>query len=375
VRHALMEYLEKTGGVGNFIWLGPEARERLLQEAPAMKNIVEACPIPGPRKTPFFGGPPAGGDAGADELLMFVIRFEQLIPRLQRYFDLDSMRKALLDFEPSQESSRLLNLLGLQINRARTGDEILEVLSSITSVPWRGFREKDHALQLILTAYGKLGEMLAGGKGLHEAEDPKTRALHAKLLDAVKAVGYPSQVLHHAHVNKLALRDVGTLLEVAGDPRHARFSEAWLLMATTDYARHTPASRRELLGFLRDVRLTPKVAKQRLVQVKAVDALASLGRVCQGDEMALLREAQAAYCQWFADAQVDLDICCLFLDANLFLAAHLSRELDLAPAARERLDRYFKGMTAELGATHPKVIAVMSRWQEYRAPKGPLQAA
>ncbi len=355
IRHSMMDHLEKTGGVGNFVWVGPEARDRLLQEAPAMKNIIEACPIP--------------ADGGEDELLMFILKFEQLIPRLQRYFDLDSMRRSLLDFEPSQESSRLQNLLGLQINKAKSEEEMMEILASITSVPWRGFREKDNALQLILSAYGNLSNLVTPGKTLGESSDPHHRALHDKLLDSVRSIGYPSQILHNAQVSKIALRDVPKLKEAAGDSRHPRFQEAWLLMATSDYQRYTQDQRRELLAFLRTVPTLSRVSGHRLVQVKAVDALAGLGRAAKAEEVKDIIAVSSALGAWFADQQVDPDICCLLLDAHLFLTTHLNQPLELSLAVLDSMNRYFEGLTTELGASHPKIIAVMSRWREIRQQK------
>lgn len=355
VRQSMMEYLEKTGGVGNFVWLGPEARDRLLQEAPAMRNIIEACPI-------------VIDDTGsADETLMFIIKFEQLIPRLQRYFDLDTMRRALLDFEPSQESMRLQNLLGLQIAKTREPNEVVEILDSITSVPWRGFREKDNALYLILAAYEQLCKMGATGEALFESNDPKRQAIHERLIDAVRVIGYPSQILHNAQISKIALRDVAMLSQVASDPRHPRFPEAWLLLATTDYQRHTADQRRAILKFLGELPRSKRLATQTLVQVKAVDALASLGRTLRDDERPLLTEVTSSFAEWYATYGVDPDICCLFLDAQMFLKSHLGQGVELPADAIRRLDKYFQELTAELGASHPKVIGIMSRWQEVRA--------
>lgn len=355
VRHSMMEHLEKTGGVGNFVWLGPDARDRLLQEAPAMRNIIEACPI-------------VVEDIGSsDETLMFIIKFEQLIPRLQRYFDLDSMRRALLDFEPSHESVRLQNLLGLQIAKTRDVSEIAEILASITSVPWRGFREKDNALHLILAAYEQLIRISGRKDDLFTTDDPKPQALHERLIEAVRAIGYPSQILHNAQISKIALRDVDTLAKVASDPRHPRFSEAWLLLATTDYQRHSADQRRAILEFLAKVPSIPRLACQALVQVKAVDALASLGRTLRIEERPVLARVSTSFADWYADYEVDPDICCLFLDAQMFLKAHLGEGVELPAAAISRLDGYFQALTGTLGASSPKVIGIMSRWQEVRA--------
>src|SRR5690606_3069083 len=154
-----------------------------------------------------------GAKGVKDELLMFIIKFEQLIPRLQRYFDLDSMRRSLMDFEPSPERIRLQNLLGLQISKAADPAQVIDALASLTTVPWRGFKEKDAALQLVMQAHVKLSELLTPGQSLVEAaaKNPKAQAMHDRLLDAVRLIGYPSQILHNAQVSKLALRDVTTL--------------------------------------------------------------------------------------------------------------------------------------------------------------------
>jgi hypothetical protein len=351
IRQAMMDYLEKTGGVGNFVWIGPEARDRLLQEAPAMAHVIETCPV--------------NADDGKDEMLMFIIKFEHLIPRLQRYFDLDSMRQSLLDFEPSGESTRLLNLLGLQVAKARSPGELMEVLSSVASVPWRGFREKDNALQLILAAFNRLSELVSPGKSLAESTDPAHRPLHDKILDAVRTVGYPSQMLHAAQVAKIALRDVKLLAEVAVDPSSPRFTEAWLIMSTTDYYRHSESNRRAVLELLKSLPDRPRLGKSRLVQAKAVDALASIGRVTRAEEQPLLDEVAARLGVWLPASGADLDVCCLFLDAQLFLASHLKRELKIEPAVVSALDRHIQLLTNELGTADPQVIAIMSRWQEY----------
>jgi len=353
IRHSMLDYLGKTGGVGNFVWIGPEARDRLLQEAPAMRHVIEACPVP-------------SGD-GEDELLLFIIKFEQLIPRLQRYFDLDSMRKALLDFEPSPESLRMQNLIGLQIARAQTPEEILDVLAQIASVPWRGFREKDNALQLVLAAHTALSQQVAPGESLSEARGQKFQILQTRILDAVKAVGYPSQILHHAQVNKIALRDIETLKDVAFDAEHPRFEEAWLLMAATDYQRYKPEQRYELLQVLTKASTTAKVASSRLVQAKAVDAFACIGRASDAGDASQLRAAASKLGDWFASAKVDLDICCLLLDAQQFIIEHLSLNDILSDETIRRLDQHFQAAATELGPNHPKIVAVMSRWQELRS--------
>jgi hypothetical protein len=281
------------------------------------------------------------------------------------------MRRALMDFEPSQESARILNVLKLQAAKAVNATEMTDVLSAIASIPWRGFREKDNALQLVLSVYTQaLGK--EGDSVLAEAKDAKLRLLNDRVLDAVRAVGYPSQVLHNAQLNKNHLRDVTTLLSAASDRQNPRFEEAWLLLATTDLLRHQPAQRAEVHRFLQAARRFPGLARSRLVQAKAVDALSALARAVPAgeagrDEQTLVRATLDMLAMWFGAEAADPDICCLLLDTKLFLSSQLGINCDFGPNALSMLDTAFQALSAEMGAAHPKVVALMSRWQEYRS--------
>ena len=146
-----------------------------------------------------------------------------------------------------------------------------------------------------------------------------------------------------------------------------RFPEAWLLMATTDFQRHQIDQRRALLVFLSELIDSSKLARERLVQIKAIDALVGLGRCATPAERGAVSRAATRFADWFAAYEVDLDICCHFLDSQVYLATHQGQELALSDDAALRLDRYFQAVTVALGASHPKVIAVMSRWQDVRA--------
>ena len=337
LRNAMLDYLAKHGGIGNFVWLGPQARERLLQEAPAMHSVLEPCPIP-------------VGGAGGVQVLMFIVRFEQLIPRLQRYFDLDTMRQALFDFEPSDASYRIHRLLTLQLNNAQTATDIAQVLAQISSVAWRGFREKDNALSLILA--------------VHERITNSDHDLKDELLNAVRAIGYPSQILHHAQIDKIALRDIARLKAVALSPHDPRFEEAWLVLSTTDYHRHTPAQRRDFLAFLRRAGQRSQIARIPLVQIKGTDALAGLARACDSSDLDQLQETLAALYQWLARAEAEPNTLCLLLDAHIFIKGQLHQSLSLPKAATQQLRTYVKKLRQRLGDSDPQIVSLNARWLE-----------
>lgn len=361
IRHTMFEHLEKTGGVGNFVWIGTEARDRLLHEAPTLKNVIETCPIPSAKNN--------------DELLMFTLKFEQLIPRLQRYFDLDTMRRTIMDFEPSQESLKLLNLMNLQFTKTRSSEEVIDVLKSITTVPWRGFKEKDQALQLILKAHTTLNILLNDGKNLCSDESGRFEAYQSELLKAVRTIGYPSQILHNAQIDKITLRDLETLMKVAADPHHTRFQESWLLLSTNDYQRVEAHDLNRLVTFISKTASDRKVTRHRIVQIKAVDALVNIARSLKTEQIPSVEECFASLGAWFAEEKVDSDICCLYLDAHAFTSDLFDNNIAIPQQVLDKLDNYFQSLQSELGANHPRIIAILSRWQIFRSKRSQIKGA
>src|SRR5690606_17093066 len=137
-RIRVFDYLKSKNRIGNFIWIGASARERLLQEAPMLSQIVQAWPVPMGKN---------------EEHLVFLIKFEELIPRLQKYFGLEEKRAHLQDYEPSQEAVRFLSVVDLQLQNSSNLQSLYQVISALASFPWRGFREKDRALNAVKRTY------------------------------------------------------------------------------------------------------------------------------------------------------------------------------------------------------------------------------
>jgi len=361
IRHTMFEHLEKTGGVGNFVWISNEARDRLLHEAPALKNVIETCPI--------------SNSKDKDELLMFTLKFEQLIPRLQRYFDLDTMRRSIMDFEPSQESLKLLNLMNLQFSKTRSVGEVRDVLKSITTVPWRGFREKDQALQLILKAHKALNNLLNEGKNICSENSERFDAQKSELLNAVQTIGYPSQILHNAQIDKITLRDIEKLTKVAVNENHSRFHESWLLLSTNDYQRLGSEELIKIVGFIAGVASSRKITKHRIVQIKSVDALVNITRSLNNEHLPIVEDCFGKIGSWFADEKVDSDICCLYLDAHTFISDLFNKNVVIPAPVLDQLDQYFQNLQSQLSSNHPKIIAILSRWQIFRNKRSQVSSA
>ncbi|MEN9836172.1 MAG: hypothetical protein RL011_2365, partial [Pseudomonadota bacterium] len=352
-RLAMTEYLEKTGGIGNIVWMGPEARARLLQEAPSMASVIEACPVP--RLGPI---------GSSDELLMFTIKFEQLIPRLQRYFNFDESRSSLIDYEPNAESLRVHRLLAIQLSQAKTADGILSVLSQIKAVPWRGFREKDNALQLILAAHDRLTQLLSPSESLAEAKSKEIKQAHLQLMEAVKIIGYPSQILHSAQMNKIALRDVDRLLAVASNSSDPRFSEAWLVLATADFQRQPKEHRQQILNFINTATSSKALTRDNLIRGKALDAIGGLARSADADELPLVSTALEKMYANFAKNDASIELCCHLLDTHLYIESMNLGRLAISEFTKAAFVNHIADLTIRFGEQNHKIAALQSRWQE-----------
>ena len=353
-RFNLIENLQKSG-IGAQVWLSPEARDRLIQEAPQLRSIITLSPLE--------------HRSGGEDTLLFCIRFELLIPMLQRYFELDKARRHLLDFEPSQTHSRMLNLVSLQLSRATTVTEITEVLTSISTVPWSGYKEKDAALKLILKAHSRLKDSLSPDKPLHLAESREARAAHEMIQQTVQKVGYPSQMLHRAQMSKLALRQVPLLLEAASSPHHRRFVEAWLLLSSVDYKSIEPAQRKNIAQFLGTLSKKTAIGRNPLVQAKAVDAWTNLCRVAGPDNLGSCKDLLASLWIWFMQARVGLNMISHLIDAQVYAMGIHGDYVTLDPDLQAKVESYLHQEIQSLDPSHSLVLAIMGRLQSIKSRK------
>ena len=349
----MLTQLRKRASLGNFIWIGYEARERILQEAPVLAGIIEAHPLT--------------QEQSSKDLLLFTMKFEQLIPRLQRYYNLDSTRKILLDFDPSPESTKLLGIFGMQLAQAKDEQSVQNVVDSITSYPWRGFKEKDSALRLIVEAHKFVQKQRQNASNVApEEQDNAATALHTRLLKAVEQVGYPSQILHHAQISKIALRDISKLVFAASKARNARFHEAWMLMATADAKRYSKSDKAILMQFLQDLPSNDSLSGIPFVQRKSMDALCAIGRTLDNSTVQVMVETINRYGQWMYESKLETDVICQFLDSIRFLRSQPGLDEPFRPAIEENLNLYIEDLRIKNKANDPFVLALLSRWQEMK---------
>ena len=343
-RIAMLDFMRRTHSIGNFIWVGKDAHDRLLQEAPNLTTIMEPHTI---------------NVTSENDLLVFSIKFEHLIPRLQRYYGLDDTRAKVIDFEPGAEAQRLLSIMSLQTQNSKTPQEKLRIIESIASYTWRGFKEKDQALKLLLKIYLSEAAQNAG----ESQKAPGFELILKTLRAAVTTIGYPSQILNQAQLYKTQLRDLTNLRANALDPHSARFEEAWVLLGNLDYQRHTAEDAKTVREILGDALRNKSIMKTSLVQGKLIDTTVSLIRRGVSDELNTDTKMLVKITEAMLLAKAGAESLSLALDAFAFVAQTTGIPVQMSDEIIQYLDAILKTP----GNSDAWNQSLKNRWQEYRS--------
>ena len=311
-QHQIMNHLAKSQRVYKpGVWFSLEGRTRLVREAPSLSSIIKAHPI-------------AVGDNR--ELLFFTIEFEALIPRLEQYYGLAARRQKIADFAASQESQKIADILSLRIKQTEFKEDYLAILDAISRVPWRGFTEKNRALELILQVHSKASQKTSRAANYGLAEDTDDLqgdvdplGLRPDLLELIESIGYPSQILHHAQLSKIELRDFDKLFAAALHPGGPRFEEAWLLISGMEYERTNQTQLHRIFDFLNEACLNPDLRQSSLAFSKTIDAITGITLHLKIDALQL-RVILNNFRDWFQYLGIsDEALLAHYLDAILFL--------------------------------------------------------
>ena len=341
----VLDYLKTTKSIGNFIWISDKARKKLMMEAPYLSKIIEALPVP----------------VGDSEIVVFLVKFEQLIPRLQSYYDFESWRKVLSDYESSREARQVLSMVGLQLNHLTEGKQILPLVETIKMYRWSGFREKDLALGFILRAYYVYKEL----KDITDHNFPEKEK--KIFLDAIKVVGYPAQMAHVAHFEKRKIRDTDMILSVCMDVSHVSFEDAWMYIATADHSFATAEQIRLYCDIILKAIVDPKVIKHKIFRHKIIETFLNVVQHIENSDegLELIEQINNEIAHFIVSANLEIELCNYFIDGQYFLEAKLADAIVLSHEAIAALDIFFLEKQQRLTPS-ASLSALANRWQAYK---------
>ncbi len=339
---SLITQMKKTHSLGNFLWIGRDANERLLQEAPHIASIIQPHVL--------------NDGLGGSEQLIFIIKFEQLIPRLQRYYDLDKVRSRITDYEPRPEAQRLLNLMTLQSQAARSLPEKSHVIDSLISYNWQGFKEKDQALRLLLRIYQSEIEAI----NQNETTDSGCgESFMTSLRTAITSIGYPSQILNQAHVYKIELRNTPKLRVHALNHNSPRFEEAWILMSNMTYRSLHQDDVRFIKDIVQSTLKDPRIMASTFVHGKLIDTVVALGRRNDASEEDLNRLMNLV--EQIVNVGTTDECLALALDGLGILSKKFQKPVHFSQSAHRAIEQRLK---EDHDQTPGQSTALSSRWQE-----------
>jgi hypothetical protein len=344
IRMNLINHMNGLHGLGNFIWLSQQAKERITQELPALSNIFTTHEVP--------------TKAGHTHL-MFSLKFEELIPRLQRYYALDQFRQQLFDFEPSPDSQKLLNILSLQINNANRVADFQRIIDVIAGFKWKGFREKDLALRLLLSINERMDKLTET-----RIASPESRQdIFAKLGASIAVIGYPSQVLNQAHVYKIENRNLEKIKRATLDARHVSHLEAWATLASIDFKKLTEQEFLIARSIIKSVAKRVDLMVSPTIQARMLDCAANLIKTQSQSGRSIEFDLLLEPINTIIRLNGDFETASLIIDVLNYINKITQKPVELP----RNITDYFDSLSAKPpGKNGYWQQSVASSWQEYK---------
>ena len=191
---------------------------------------------------------------------------------------MDSRRRLLLDFEPTEECLRLVGSLRRRLPLIQGDEETRHMINTISCYDWRGFKEKDLAIQLLKEVWQRLIQSpnhghMDGRSDRHGRDSRKISELSNSIVQSILEIGYPSQHLHVAQIQKNSLRTMVNLRESALNAGHIRFTEAWTLLSSGVVIGSMEFGSREVLEIVQLSFTRPEILKSKIFQFRVVDVI------------------------------------------------------------------------------------------------------
>lgn len=340
----MLNLMRQNHSSGSYLWISKEAHNRLLHEAPGLVSIMTAHTIKVDRE---------------NDLLIFSAKFEQLIPRLQLHFALDTTRAMLLDHELRAEAKHLLSIYALEIQNSTKLPQLLTLTDSITAYSWRGFKEKDKALSLLLKIYNSAKEF--------KPENTSIKSDVPELLNAIRnsiiQIGYPSQLISQAQQNKQELRDLDTISLNALNPASDHFKDAWVHLGSIEFFQFSEEQIQSCRNIVTSAIKNREIAADPVVQAKMINFVVGLIRSSSVKSIAKDGALLISVIETLITYKASADTMSLALDALTFIASLDTGALTLS----YNITTYFESTLKRSGSPSTAwEIALWGRWQEYR---------
>lgn len=338
----IFEYLRNKNLLENFICISDNFRKRLLQESPFLSDIIESTVI----------------SIDDVESILFLIRFDKLVPMLQKYYSLEQMRSKILYYNITEETHNMISIIKESINNiSQNFNEFYFIIDLIKSHNWNGFKEKDLVLELIIELYNKAislySPLIKNEKNFLELKD--------ELKNLIFNIGYPAKELYLAHKEKVLSRKMDLLLSTSQNIKNTRFYEVWAFLATCDLSCYSDEDLKKLFDFLINIPNIARFKNNRFVMSKTIEILKNLltVKVFNIDE---IQSFINRYAEWIIKYNSDIYICDFYLDFCFFVEQMYNHSLTFESTLIIQFNKYLNMLNYAQVYDKKFVNQVLQKW-------------
>jgi hypothetical protein len=348
-RQRVLMQLSNSQWLGNFIWVSDAAREQIRLESPYLMNAIERLPI----KIEHQSGKIV-------EAAIFLIKYENLIPRLQHYYNFDEIRSRLSPLPMPTETINFVQSIEEDMHNASGFNAYQKLLHEIRNYEWQGFQAKDQALDLVMRTMGYANQLEVAGK-IREQD-----ALELKMLArrAIHEIGYPSQDFHIEHLHKIELRQIQELQRICLDRSQARFEEAWLILASLPTKGMDIGLALKILSIIKAATLNIDLKTDSFIVGKAIETFFALARVMPESNESELVQTLNLLAEILVADRWEPEMLISFLDKKVSLDLFKGHNFHLYDDVLTRWERTVQSYKDE----HPNgsSLTLVLRWASFR---------
>lgn len=346
-RYKILGYLYKKIPMGNFIWIGEEARSRIIMEAPFLSNIIETWPI--------------SLEENQSEVV-FLIKFYDLIPRLKKYYNLGQLLERVKPYEPTFASQRFLTQIRTQLTEVHHTKDMEALIDKLGSFTFKGYSEKDEALEVALAIYARCQKNAQDDTLAEDVRHSWKLLIHASLRPALTKIGYPSQIHHVASKSQRFIREPESLMTICLKPTHEKFESGWLFLATVNPKQYETAQIGQLLDMIHEASRQRSLQRDPMIMRKMIEAFFNVAAHAPKGSALKIQATLDSLFGAMAGRRPEPELVIFFLDAKLYLEEQTKTTYAIDPHKLWRLKLHLQKLSQQLGKDDGEIKALRHRW-------------
>ncbi len=290
---------------------------------------------------------------GSNEII-YLIKFEQLIPRLQKYYNFEVYRNILKAFDIRDETKKFNQFMRMEIDKALSVKHLMMILENIQNYQWQGFAEKEHALHLAIRTFEKYTNFMSSSEN--------ELALKAEVIKIVNEVGFPCQNIFNAHLNKLKVRRPEFIIETIQNPNSKYFSEIWVLLSTGSFSMFDNETIEQLIAAYKIAITNKESFKKPSFITNQTSALINLLNLLSEPSTDYIEDAINFSVPMILSTKPNIEEFCFLLDSVIALEKKHDIEIAYSEDIIFQLQSYFQYLSDKSGNDKGSSNYLVTRW-------------